>query len=225
MINSLEAYRGILHELDKHGSPTFTVTMFNYMYNSTVDEYLSLNYGEFDITQKSLDDIREVVNLGDTLTFSSNSANLPDEYRHMLNLEVTLKFLEDIDGNSADDTITVKRVQRLRTNRKGFTSENAYQEPSYRRVYFQLSKGIIHIYAGDKVEAVTGKIDYIETPEIMYLNPDKSADFKNSDNNTLLQFPQHVNQEIVNMCTRKILENIESPRYQSSLQEQALRRE
>lgn len=225
MKDALEAYRALLKQLDKHGTPTFTVLDFNHHYNSAIDEYLSVNYGEFDVIQKSVDDIRAVVNLGKSLSFTNNTAPLPDEYRHILHLEVVLKFLEDVDSYKKDTEITVRKVQRLRTNRKGFVFENAFQEPSHQRVYFQIGKDDLHIYAGDKVEATTGKIDYIEIPETIYLNPDKSVDFSDPENNTLLQFPKHVNFEIVKVCKRIFLENIESPRYQSSLQEQALRRE
>jgi len=224
MSDALTAYRDTQRELDKFESPTFTVGDFNYFYPSSIDEYITNNYAVFDVTQKSLDDISAIVALGASLTFTNNEASLPDKYRHILYLETELKFLEDVDGYAKDSTLVVK-PQRLRTNRKGFVSKNAYQQPSYKQPYFQIAKGVITLLANDKVEFTTGKIDFIEIPENVYLNPDPASDHTNPLNNTPLQFPQHVNFEIVKHCRKIFLENIESPRYQSSLQESTLRQE
>lgn len=224
MINALEAYRDVLREIDKHGAPTFTVLDFNYWYNSTIDEYVAQQYSEFDITQKKLDNLSSIIQLGSPLSFANNIGTLPTKYRHLLYLEVVLKFTKAVDDYAVDDTITVRKVQRLRTNRKGFVEENAYHDPSHRMVYYQIAKlNALHILAGDNVTVTSGKLDYIEIPDTIYLNPDKSADFTDPSNNTPLQFPLTVNYEIGKECARRFLENIESPRYQSSLNEQALR--
>lgn len=224
MTTSLDAYRNVLRELDKHGSPTFTVGDFNYFWNSSTDEYVAINHAKFDVTQKTLDDISEILVLGEDLTFSSGEADLPTKYRHILGMETVLKFLEDLDGNVKDSTRVVY-PKRMRTNRKGFARQNAYQDPSYRNPFFQIAKGKLKILNGSGTEVQSGKIDYIEKPEVMYLNPDPASDFNDPSNNTPLQFPSHVNFEIVKHCRKIFLENIESPRYQSSLQEQALRAE
>ena len=224
MTSALDAYRSLLRELDKFESPTFTVGDFNYFYPSATEEYITNNYAIFDVEQKSLDDISAIVVLGEDLTFTANEVDLPTKYRHMLYLEAVLKFTAAVDEYAIDDTVDVY-PQRLRTNRKGFTSKNAYQQQSYKRPYFQIGKGKLKVLCGTNSIATVGKIDYIETPETVYLNPDKSADFQNPLNNTLLQFPAHVNFEIVKHCRKIFLENIESSRYQSSLQEQALRQE
>ncbi len=224
MKNALDAYRNWLRELDKFESPTATVLDFNYWWNSATDEVILEKYSVFDVKQKTLDDLSEILVLDEELTFTNNETELPEKYRHMLGLETELKFLEALDGNAVDATVRVN-PKRLRTNQKGFRVDNAYQQPSYKESYFQIAKGKIKILCGDKNEATTGKIDYLETPETVYLNPDKSSDFNDPENNTLLQFPLHVNFEIVKHCRKIFLENIESPRYQSSLQEQALRQE
>lgn len=224
MENAFDAYKNELRELDKFESPTFTVGDFNYFWNSTTDQYIATNVAGFDIDQKSLDDLRAIVNLGDALIFTSGTAPLPDKYRHVLGMEVTLKFIEDYDGYKKDDLL-VKTVKRMRTNRKGFAKSNAFQRPSYKSVYYQISKENIQILAGTKVEVISGTLDYIETPEKVYLNPDKTSNYSDPVNNTPLQFPDHVNFELVKLCRRIFLENIESQRYQSTLQEEALRQE
>jgi len=214
MNNSLDAYRNVLREIDKFESPTFTVGDFNYFYNSSIDEYIATNHAIFDVTQKTLDDISVILVLGEDLSFTNGEADLPAKYRHMLGLETVLKFLETMDGISKDTLRTVY-PKRMRTNRKGFARQNAYQDPSYKNSSFQIAKGKLKVLNGSGTEVQSGKIDYIETPEKMFLNPDPSVDFNDPANNTPLQFPQHVNFEIVKHCKKIFLENIESQRYQS----------
>lgn len=224
MNNALEAYRGLLRELDKWESPTFTVGDFNYFYDSAKDEYIANNYAIFDVKQKSLDDISAIVKLEEPLTFISNEVNVPIKYRHILSLELMLKFVVAVDGYAVNDTIKVY-PKRMRTNRKGFSAKNAYQQESYSEPYFQIAKGKLKILCGNEVTVTTGKIDYIEIPDKVYLNPDKSVDFSDPQNNTPLQFPEYVNVEIVKHCALLFLENIQSQRYQTSLNQSVLRKE
>jgi hypothetical protein len=225
MEKALDAYKALLRELDKFESPSFTVGDFNYFFNSAIEEYISNNYSEFDVSQKSLDDISEIVNIGEAISFTNGVASLPEKYRHILYLEVTLKFISDVDGYAIDDTLVVTNPKRMRTNRKGFSLKNAYQEPSYSEVKFQIAKGNLNVLCGSDAEVISGKIDYIENPETVYLNPDKASNYNDPANNTPLQFPANVVLEIVKHCRKMFLENIESQRYQTSLQEQALRQE
>lgn len=217
MKNALEAYRALLIELDKYESPTFTVGDFNHFYNSAIDEYIVKNYIDFDLTQKSLDDIRVLLETQD-LTFTDNKVDLEEDYRHVITLESVLEFSEDVRGYKKGDKITTY-PKRLKTNQKGFRSKNAYLQPSYFEPYFQITGSQLTILAGDSVSGVSGKLEYIKNADTVYLNPDKSADFSKSENNSLLEFPLHVNYEILKICRRMFLENIESPRYQTNLYE------
>lgn len=223
-MTALDAYRAEKRELDKFESPTFTVGDFNHFWNSTTDEYIALNYATLDVNQKTLDDVQSILILGEPLTMTNGIGDLPVKYRHMLGLEVVLKFTEKIDGIAVDTERTVY-PKRMRTNRSGFAKPNAYQKPSYKNPYFQITKGKIHVLNGVGTSVVSAKIDYLEKPEVVYLNPDSSSDYNDPINNTVLQFPDHVNFELIKHCRRIFLENIESPRYQSSLQEQMLRKE
>ena len=224
MTTSLDAHRALLKELDKYESPVFTIGDFNYFYPSSIDEYVALNYATLDVNQKTLDDIRAILVLGEDLSLTNGEADLPEKYRHMLGMEAVLKFTVAMDGIAIDTERTVY-PKRMRTNRTGFAKPNAYHKPSYKNPYFQITKDKIQVLNGIGTSVESGKIDYLETPETMYLNPDTTVDYTDPSNNTLLQFPDHVNFEIIKHCRRVFLENIESPRYQSSLQESILRRE
>lgn len=224
MTTTLDAYRAFLREIDEHESPSCNVGTFVYHFNSTIEEYTTNNYATLDVNQKTLDDMRAILVLDEALTFANGEADLPEKYRHMLGLEAELKFTVAAKGYPIDSTITV-HPKRLRTNRNGYVSANAYHEPSYKHPFFQILKGKIRVLGGTDVSVTTGKISYLEIPQTMYLNPDKTVDYTDPANNTVLQFPLHVNFEIIKHCRKIFLENIESPRYQSSLQESVLRNE
>lgn len=213
-----DAYSNLLRELDKFESPTFTIGDFNYFYNVAISKYLTDNYGDFDVLQKDLDDIKGLLKYDESLDFVETLALLPDGYRHILNLELKLKFVKDIGDYVIDDIINVF-PKRLATNRKGYTADNAYQQPSPYYTTYQLDGTHIHAYIGSEVIIENGKMDYIENPITMFLNPDRTVDYTIEVNNTTLQFPDYVNYEIITACRLIVLENIESQRYQSSLQD------
>lgn len=223
-MNALEAHRNLLRELDKFEAPTFTVKDFNYFFPSSIREYITENYVEFDVVQKDLDDLRAILAIGHPLTFTNGIAPLPGEYQHMLNLEVILKVKEDSRDHKADDTVTVY-PKRLKTARKGFVQENSYQQESIEYSHYQMDKSNLYVYSGSNSTALTGAMDYLKIPELVYLNPDTSVDYNDPVNNTVLQFPDHVNYEIIKKCRQIFLENIESQRYASTLQENQLRKQ
>lgn len=217
-MKALQAYRNLLRELDKFESPSFTVQDFNYFFNSAVSEYITVNYQSFDVRQKELDDIRAIVNIGVNAGSYNAGFSLPEKYRHLLHLETVLRVTANFSYYVVDQQIKVY-PQRMHTNAKGFAEQNAYQRGSIEEPYYQITKGKLLVFAGSNVEIVLGAMDYIEEPAQVYLNPDKSADFNQEVNNTTLQFPDYVINEIILHCRRIFLENVESPRYGTTLRE------
>ena len=224
MMDALSAHRNLLRELDKFEAPIFTVKDFNYFFPSSIREYITENYVEFDVVQKDLDDLRAILAIGRPLSFANGIAPLPDEYQHVLSLEVTLKVIKSSRDYEADDTVTVY-PKRLKTARKGFVQENAYQQESIEYSHYQIDKDSLYIFAGNNSTILSGKMDYLEVPAVVYLNPDTTVNYNDPANNTILQFPDHVNYEIIKKCRQIFLENIESQRYMSTLQENQLRKQ
>ena len=223
-MRALEVYRYILHELDKHESPTFTVDAFNYFWNSATDETVKEYRRDFDLRQKDLDDLRAIMVLNHPITFVNGKVDLPEKYLHLLYLEAVLKMTKETNDHDVDDIVTVY-PKRLKTNQKGFAQENSYQKPSAGYSYFQVDKDSLYVLVGDDATVQTGKMDYLLTPEIVYLNPDKASNFTLEENNSTLQFPDTVVRNIIKNCKRIFLENIESQRYASTVQEEAIRKQ
>jgi len=209
-----DAYKNLLRELDKYESPTFSVKDFNYFFNVAISEYITGNYSDFDVIQKDLDDIKDLVEYGTLLTFNGVSAPLPTDYRHCLGIEATIEFIEDTIDYGAGDTLKI-HPQRMQTNRKGYADENAYQQPSYLYPTYMMSGNSVLIRAGESVTITTGTIDYIINPDVVALDPTGIVESE-------LQFSEYVCLEIIKVCRQIFLENIESPRYRTSLQENEL---
>jgi len=216
-MDALSVYQALLRELDKFESPTFTVAYFNYFIYVTISKYITDNSGDFDVLQKDLDDISALLVYYSPLTFTDATAPLPQDYRHSLGLELTLNFIADTNDYKTGDVITVY-PKRLKTNRRGYTADNAYQKPSHDSPTYQLDSSNVYVRVGDDVTVDGGKMDYIKIPDTMYLNPDRSSDYTRDINNTPAQFSDYVMYEIIKQCRIIFLENIESPRYNSSLQ-------
>ena len=170
-----------------------------------------------------MDDLRAILVLNHPLTFANDQVSLPDKYQHMLHLETVLKVTQAHEDYNLDEIVTVY-PKRLKTGRKGYVQSNAYQQASVDYAHYQLDKDTLYVYV-DKAIVQSGKMDYLETPADVYLNPDKTVDYNDPVNNSTLQFPDHVCYEIVKVCKRIFIENIESQRYGTSVQEEQIRKQ
>lgn len=224
MATTLDAYRWALIELDKHESPTFSPGDFVYHFNSTVDEYLSNQLPQSDVVQKRVDNMESFAVLNQALTQHPSDTKLfalPDDYRHVWEVKVTAKWLEDFMHYEKDDVITLY-PKRRRSNRKGYQEQNAYQKPSYRYPVYRLQNvsgtRYLRVELGARLQATGCNLDYIRD----YGEFSLSSDLSTYDE---IPFPTYVIREIIKLMVRKVLENTESPRYRSQLQEMQLRNE
>lgn len=223
-MKALDGYRDIQHELDKFSTPTFEPEHFNHFFNFAIDEYVANNYARYPLIQKDTDDIRVLLKTTDpALAITTNKATLPVDYRHILRVHVTATFNKKV-GKYANNTVKVfKNVERRFSNEQGYREDNAYLRASHKSPYFELEGDKIVFDFGPDVNLTTTLIQYIITPPIIFLNPDPAANFSEEQNNTTIAYPIHVYREIVNLTARKYLENIESQRYQTKLNEERLR--
>ena len=223
-MKALDAYKGLLKELDKHESPTFSVGDFNYFFNKSVQKYITENYKDLDPVQKDVDDIRSVLKFDEPLVFENGKVSLPEKYQHILYIEFTCKFKVDAGKYKKETSHTFTEVRREKSSQRGIN--NAYRRTSFLRPYYKMDE--INIYAiidTDILELESGKIDYIKVHADVYLNPDKSVDYNSADNNTTINFPNYVVTEIINVCKVMFLENTENPRFQSSVMENQVKTE
>lgn len=222
-MKALEGYRDVLHELDKASTPTFEPEQFNHFFNFAIDEYIANNYARYPLIQKDTDDIRVLLKTTTPITITSSSADLPDDYRHILRVYVNGTFIAKVGKHAAASTKLFKNVERRLSNEEGYREDNAFLRASHKSPYYELEGSKVKFDLGSNVTCNTAIIQYITTPPIIHLSENPGDDLSAEQNNTTINYPIHVYRELVNLCARKYLENIESVRYQTKLNEERIR--
>lgn len=227
-MTALDAHRDVLKELDKFESPTFEIKDFNYFFNKAVSEYVNDNYKQFDIVQKDIDDIRTALSLNTPLEMSNlGLVTLPADYRHILGARIRVKFSKNLGRYKTNEIIDFF-PERMKSGQKGFRQRNAFGRPNFKRYYYELGPTTFQLlYDPASVSIPTGTnlyMDYVRMMPEVYLNPNTASDYNNPTNNSILFFSvgstrTHVYYEIVNVCRKIFLENIESIRAQEALRQ------
>ena len=216
----LDAYRWTLEELDKTASPTLEVDSFVYQFNSTLDEYLSNQLPGADITQKESDDIDSFIVHRESLKQDSTDKSvfeIPEDYRHTWVVEVKAKWTAAFGKFSKDEQVTLY-TRRRRASRKGYQEANAFQKPSYFYPLHERRGENLVIMLGSYLEPVSCYFTYVKSFDELMLSADGSQ-------NSEIGLPVYVIREVTKVLARKLLEELESRRYASQLQETKLRNE
>jgi hypothetical protein len=223
----LDAYKAVLRELDKVESPDFDPDDFTYWFRVTIDEYVKENYMEGDVTQKNLDDIRVLLSDPNT-EFTQDGTDktkfaIPSDYLHPLNIEVTGKALNDY-RRWKKNAIQRFELRRQRTNRKGTGVRNGYDEANEDNPQFRIIGSFVYVLLGEAFEPVKLFAWYIKKATDVTLGPEDS-DYDDEQYNTTLQFPDTVVFELIKRCKIAVEENIESPRLNTSIGLQQMKKE
>jgi len=224
-------------ELDKTSSlslPSFLPEELDYWFDEGVRVFVESRYGgnnpkkqAVEETQKRLDDLRmlmknSTLSVSATSTTLSNSydASLPSDYLHSLNEEVTISFT-----NLLNQVIT-KRVD------VSPITQNTYSI----RVRDPFSEHMLHLdeakplrlFYDDKLVFVTDGNYSVTSAYLWYLRKpitfkeivDDSGTYplgRSTEYNT--EFSDNVLHEIIKLTANMMLENIESGRYKTHMQE------
>jgi hypothetical protein len=222
-MRALEAYRNIRRELDQTASPTFNVNDFNYHFNATILDYITINYAGLDLRQKENDDLRTVIEFDKELVTMNGVGILPEDYKHMLGMQVQAKFKEQVDEFAKDQVVLFKSVERQLTAARGI--ENAYKEPSHNRRFYRLAGASVYIDMGNKVTVEKIFVDFVKRAATVYLNPDSNTDFSLEQNNKTIPFAEDTCLELVRLCALNLMENTGNRRLPTARQQQQLRQE
>jgi hypothetical protein len=218
-MRALDAYKDVLRELDKFQSPDFKPGDFTYWWKTSTDQYVNDNYAEGDILQKNLDDIRVLLSdanyeLTQDVTDKTKFV-LPNDYLHLLNAEITARSVANYRRWTKDQVVRFE-LKRERTTKKGLSVRNVYEKAGEDNPKYRITGNNIFALIGEKFEPVKMYVWYIKKPNDVVLGP-RGSDYNDEAYNSTLQFPDYVCREIIKLCKINILENLESPRVQSSL--------
>lgn len=166
----------------------------------------------FEESEKRVDDLRTIVTRPSPITSTVSTSDvyvtsLPDDYQYLLRHQCTV--LSDKYGSKILKGIQTKQDQIDMYIEDPFWGP-APEEP----LYYLLGNNIVYETLGlFTIESST--ITYIRIPAVIqyggqYLNPIEDID---------CELPVHTHHEIVDIAVAMVLENIESQRYQTNLNE------
>lgn len=226
-MTALDLFREQSIDQDKYESATYSIRDFNYFNKAAVDELVRSKYVDGPDGEQAIhDDIKVLLSDPIPLSFGSGtSVSLPDLYRNLLDLNIGLEMLVDKGKYKKGDILT-SFPRKKRSSRKGYIEKNSYQKSSLDRTWYRLRGNTISIDIDPDTKIVSGTMEMLKVPNVIYLHPD----YKNlsdeekalEENNTTIQFPVSAIQELNRICKRIVLENIESGRYQSAINENFL---
>jgi hypothetical protein len=213
-------FEGVLIENNKVKAPSMYPQDFMYYLNKSVQQYCNLRYNLFDTTQQLTDDLR-VLELHPPV-YTVLNIPIPLDYWHLTGckivLEPTATYANNLklcgrDPKQSESEIEVKKVT---SDIENAIVQNPYLQPTIRQPYLQFKNGEILIKLGtydtNKLQVREVNISYLKKPRV-YSVPD--LDLANQGlNSTLLEFPEYVNNEILNVFLNLILERTLDPRLQ-----------
>lgn len=223
MKTAIDLYQSVLREIDKYGAPSFEVGDFVYFYNKAITQYVNQRYSLFEIKQQLTDDLRVLIVSGKEFilnpTVNTNVkfttiSDFDPEYLHLLNCIVTFKY-KKLDCNGVN-YLHAEACKRLDADKYAYVINNSYLKPDVKRPYFKISGDQLEIVFDTpnklNTEVVVNKIniDYLRTPTRITLD---SVTFIGNTS----EFPDYVDTEIINICTKLFLENVEQGRIQTNI--------
>ena len=237
-MTALELYDAGLIELNKVHAPSLLLDDYNYFINKAIQQYANLAYARLEINQQSTDDIRalkksftekldEVINSG---FYYHYRVELPEDYFHLANCIVKYESVDENTCTGTKDILSFP-ARRLSVDLLPNIVNNAYLKPKYNRPYYAVldngngittdfsgdTNNYLDIYVGDGLAKYnpTVYIEYIKKPAKVTLTfEDLNKDLEDSQ---VLEFPDYVCYEIVNIFVRLVMENASNPRLQTNM--------
>ncbi len=237
-MTELELYDAGLIELNKVHAPSLLLDDYNYFINKAIQQYANLAYARLEINQQSTDDIRalkksftdKLEKVIDSGFYYHYRVQLPEDYFHLANCIIKYEAVDENACTGKKDLLSFP-ARRLSVDLLPNIVNNAYLKPKYNRPYYAvLDNGneittdfsgdvnnYLDIYVGDGLAKYdpTVYIEYIKKPtEVKLTFEDLNKDPEDSQ---VLEFPDYVCYEIVNIFVRLVMENASNPRLQTNM--------
>jgi hypothetical protein len=213
-----------LDKVDSLSSPNFIPEEIDIFLNDAQDQFIAQrafrnNHKREGVeeTQKRTDDLRNIIDNFSTTTFTNNSDNkpngvfitLPATYRHALQEEATVSY-NDCTGTATTGNADVVPTSHDRYNK---IKRDPFNEPDEETVYrMGFESDLFELVSEANVTITNYSLRYIRIPQTIrygtqYQTPTTDVD---------CELSEHTHREIIALAVKNALEDIESPRYQST---------
>lgn len=155
----LEAYEGVLIELNKVKAPSLSLSDFLYFFNKATQQFVNEMYSTYEINQQRVDDLRVLRNTvrlplspsqqQDTTNFYQcvYETELPEDYLHILNCVVEFQ-VKKANKCGQSGQIVHYGAKRLSSDANPQLIDNYYLKPSYKNPYYYINN--IGLSEGDR---------------------------------------------------------------------------
>lgn len=205
-----DLYKAFLDGIKMESTSVVTPSKFNRIANEAQLIWKRDNVKTVELSQKQIDDLRVLRMPPEVLSptgIGSNIFGLPEEYFRLLNVEFSI----DIGDIARSVMSEYKKANIKRSDQKTANKDNVYRKPSEDRLYYDLIQNNIYFDGGEEI-ALKAKIEYLRKPvDIDY------------DGGINCELPEEQRQEVVDIAIRIHLERIKSQRYQSFINEEAIK--
>jgi hypothetical protein len=174
----------------------------------------------FEQNQKRVDDLRVAITT-DVIVGAINadyrsaySIPLPVYYRYLLKVEVEIQY-NDCNGVLISDWKTPKQIEH---DDIYAIQDDPFNKPTVENPKFIVEGGALVVFANDGV-VLNARVTYIKLLNKLQsglVNPNGSVNIYATLTTPYIELAVDTHEEVVDLAVKMILENIESPRYQSN---------
>lgn len=230
-MNLLKVYEYTLGELNKREAPSILLEDFNYFLNKAIQQYVNKIYNIFELSQQQTDDLRILKKEG-VLTLTGGVTGLPVDYRHMLSCIVNYEVKSNFKCFSVGDIVSYG-AGRMTTDMQTLIRQNHYFKPTYFRPYYYITRDKIIIYADKPTifNPINIKIEYLGKPTVLTLTQDHldldpdstvlpvfgTVTEESGGVQTITEYPDYVQYEIINELVKLVMENASDQRIQTHI--------
>jgi hypothetical protein len=227
IVTSADMYTAFLQFLNKEKTGTIYPDEFEVLINAAQMNVIKNRYDKVEGTQKRIDDLREIMVLGEIITNTgANTAGgeiflLPynananvitpknpsgDNRGYLFMLSVGLKIQYVNDPCFTGISSTYLKCKPMSADKRREVQRDPFNKPTDQRLYYEISGNQFGVLTGGQSYGVETNCDYLRYPR----------DIKVVGTPVDCELALHIRQEIVDTAVRMKLEQIESPRFQSN---------
>lgn len=225
IITAVDMYQNLLELYNKVRTGSVTIAEFNRRINLAQNAVVTKKYLDaVQANQKRVDDLSDITILdeiinntgasvagGELFLLQSQVANIP-YYLHMLTVLVKIQYVNN-DCHSGISTWQQTKV--MKSDFRADASIDPFRKAKDSRIYYRIDKvganKYVKIFTGTSSYATQVKIDYLRYPKNIFVDPNNIAHVD-------CELTVEVREEVVRECLRELLENTESPRFNTNTQ-------
>lgn len=218
-----------LDKVDSLAAPNFLVTEIDIFLNNAQEQFIEQRAGKTNIkregleeTQKRIDDLKNIIENYETTTFVNTTSNkpngvfvdLPSNYRRAIEEEVSISYT-DCNGDATTGRPNVTPTTHDRYNT--VVKKDPFNKPNKSQVYrlaFSRQAG------NETFELITSPSETITNYYLRYLKDPVSITYGTQYVPPVAdvdcELSNHTHREIIALAVKNALEDIQSPRYQTS---------